>query len=249
MRPYILVFFVGGALCVGAEQVTGTLLGAYEVRSGLTADPTRDTLLTAFLVSTFVHPGMALIHVRLARRHPLAVALTGAFVLGLLEIWFLRHGYLRYRVWHPAVSVTFYFAFLMANWQVFSGRWVLPAWVHVVAMAFWVTGTTTHLLHSVLGLWQYPVTMRGDPILGSHVVANLYELLPLILMAAFVSLVRSKWPRPLLVLAGALVLLAAQALLLATGGVQFVKWSLWLSALRYPLELGAVALYARWIFP
>lgn len=249
IRPYVRIFFIGGVLCICAEGMTGSLLGVYETKAGLLRDHDRDVMLAGFLISAVLHPLMAVIYARLAPGRPLSLAATAAIALGLMEVYFVRSGLLVYRVWHPAASTLFYFGFLTTDWYVYSHRWAVPKWVHVLAMAFWLISTMAYLLHGVLGLWQFPVVARGNPILGSQLASMLYVTALVIPVATLSSgILPSRWHPAAQVATGTLFLLAAQALMYFTGGVTFVRWNLWLSAALYAAELSAVALYARWMF-
>lgn len=247
LKPYVHLFFIGGALCVCTEGVTGTLLDVYQVRAGLIGDATRDALLACLLTSCLIHPLMAVVFVRLARPRPLLLAIVASVLLGLLEVWFVRTGYMQYRAWHPAASSLFYFAFFWATWNIHSGRLTVPSWAYVLSMAVWLHLNTNLLLHGVLGLWQYAVIMKGDPIEGSHVASNLFVVAVVIPITTVAALVPAQWPRVTGVAGGVLALVIAEALIRATGGVMFLKWNLWLSAARYAFGVSAVSLYGWWL--
>lgn len=250
IRPYARIFFVGGVLCICAEGMTGSLLGVYEAKAGLISDPDRDIMLAGFLISGVLHPLMAVIYARLAPARPLTLAVVASIGLGLLEVVFVRSGHLVYRMWHPAASTVFYFGFLTAIWYVHSHRWAVPIWVHVLGMAFWLVSTTSYLLQGILGLWQYPVVAHGNPVFGSQMASMLYATSIVTPIATLSSgLLSTRWPVLVQLAAGTLALLGAQALSHATGWVLFIRWNLWMSAVLYAAELGAVALYARWILP
>ncbi len=247
LRPYLPIFFVGGALCTCTEGVVGILLDVYDMRAGLLANYTRDTIFACLLTSGFIHPLMAVLYVRLAPRSPRLLAIVASVLLGLLEVWFVWSGHVVYKAWHPAASAVFYFAFFWTMWNLHSGRLRVPSWVFVLSMAFWLLVNLSDLLQGVLGLWHFPLTMKGDEISGSHLASNLYSVAVVIPVSMVAALVPAQWPRVILVAGGALGLVIAEALMLATGQLMFETWNLWLSAARYSFGVGAVWLFAWWL--
>lgn len=247
LREFARIYFVGCALTAASEPLLIRLVKAYELHAWLLQDRQADVALTSLLVGLFLDPLLGALYARYCRRHPVAIALVAALLLGALEWYMVLTGWLIYlRPWSPLVAVGFFFAYFLIIWWVTTNQQRVPVWVDTYgAAAFWAYGTDL-LFQGIFRFWEYQIVFSGDKWEDTRTLSDLimtFAVCPLATAVATAPL-RYRWAW---VVAAGVLLWTLEMAAWSAGMIAMDYGTAALEILRRLALVSLATLYAKWI--
>ncbi|HWI61464.1 MAG TPA: hypothetical protein VNT75_06490 [Symbiobacteriaceae bacterium] len=247
LREYVAIYFACDLLTALAEPLFARFLQIYEAHMWLLPNARDDNQATFMVIGFGLDPLLGVIYARYCRKHPVAIALVAAVLLGALEWWLVVEGYMIYRqTWHPVFTVAAFFSLFLLTWRVSSGAWALPLWVHTYGLTLWLLVMSDMLLQGIAGLWNFRVHLTGDPWQDTRLIS--FVLITLVIGPLIAAIATAPIPRRALWAAGAtVVFFAAEGAAWSYGFMNYTGWTVGLSFLRWVVWVTVPLLYASWM--
>ncbi|MGP4039132.1 hypothetical protein ACTWP4_04370 [Gracilibacillus sp. D59] len=249
----IITAYVIGVYCADIfEGLFNLILGLYKFTTHLSTNPIYANEFGVVFADFLILPFTLIIFVYYAARshHPWRISILFAVLYIILELIYLKLGYLKYINWNIFFSTFFYVvgfrvgAYLAPRISSYNPpvpyRVRLLCFSHMILM--WVS---TVFALPLLKMYQFKPGFFKDIMTDCRVAELISGDILAILCAIFIPITPQRL-KPLVFAGIALVGVTIAIFAYQKGWFIYYNWSLLLSALRYVVPIGIIMLYDRW---